>query len=89
MRTTLTLEDELARALKKEAFRTNRSFKEVVNTTLRAGLAAARGSVEARSFRIEPVSLGGVRPGIDLDRALALADRLEDAEIRRELEQRK
>ncbi len=89
MRTTLTLEDQLAKALKKEAFRTNRSFKEVVNTTLRAGLAAARGSVEPRGFRIEPVSLGGVRPGIDLDRTLALADALEDAEIRRELEQRK
>lgn len=37
-RTTLTLEDELVLELKRIARQTDRSFKAVVNTTLRRGL---------------------------------------------------
>ena len=89
MRTTLTLDDELARALKKRAFETGRSFKAVVNEALRAGLAAGQAPPAARPYRLKPASLGGVRPGIDLDRALGLADALEDGELARKLEQRR
>lgn len=89
VRTTLTLDDDLAQALKEKAFRTGSSFKSVVNETLRAGLAASQAPPRPKRYRLEPSSLGGVRPGIDLDRALELADVLEDREIARELEQRK
>lgn len=89
MRTTLTLEDDLAKALKEKAFRTGSSFKAVVNATLRAGLAAGEKPPGAKPYRLTPASLGGVRPGVDLDKALRLADTLEDREIARKLEHRK
>jgi plasmid stability protein len=89
MRTTLTLDDELARALRAEAARSGRPFKEVVDETLRAGLATRGRAPRPRGYRLEPASLGRVRPGIDLDKALELSDRLEDEEIGRELELQK
>ena len=43
MRTTLTIEDEIARRLKEIAYRTGKSFKSVVNDSLRAGIFARKG----------------------------------------------
>lgn len=88
MRTTLTLDADVARSLREEAARSGRPLKAVVNEALRAGLAA-RKARPARRYRLKPVSLGGVLPGVDLDKALALADALEDREIARKLEMRK
>lgn len=88
MRTTLTLESDVARELKEETRRSGRTFKRVVNDALRAGLAARR-LKPARRYRLNPVSLGGVLPGIDLDRALRLAEVLEDEAVARKLELRK
>ena len=89
MRTTLTIDDRIAKALKALAHRTGKPFKRVVNETLQAGLATADTPPKARPYRIKPVSMGGVLPGIDLTKALGLADALEDAEIVREIELRK
>ncbi len=88
MRTTLTLESDVARELKEETRRSGRPFKRVVNDALRAGLAARRAK-PARRYRLTPVSLGGVLPGIDLDKALRLAEALEDEAAARKLELRK
>ena len=88
MRTTLTIDDRIAKALKNLAHRSNKPFKEVVNETLRAGLSARR-APKAKPYRVKPAALGGVLPGIDLDKALALADALEDQEIAAEIERRK
>ncbi len=88
MRTTLTLESDVARELKEETRRSGRTFKRVVNEALRAGLAAQR-LKPARRYRLRPASLGGVLPGIDLDRALRLAEVLEDEAVARKLELRK
>ena len=87
MRTTLTLDDSIAQALKDRAHRSGRSFKEVVNETLRLGLSAPHGPPKRWSQRT--VSLGGPAPGVDLTRALALAGALEDEETARKLERRK
>ncbi len=89
MRTTLTLDDDIAIALKETACRTSRSFKVAVNETLRAGLATLKATPKPKRYRIKPASLGGVLPGIDLDKALQLADSLEDEGIGHKLEQRK
>ena len=75
-------------ALKEEARRSGRPLKRVVNDTLRAGLAR-RKAPAARRYRLTPVSLGGVAAGIDLDKALRLAEVLEDEAIARKLELRK
>jgi hypothetical protein len=39
-----------------------------------------------KPYRVKPASLGGAAPGIDLDKALALADALEDQAIAAERE---
>lgn len=88
MRTTLTIEDRIAKALKQLSHRSGKPFKQVVNETLRAGLAAAAGP-RAAPYKLKPVSLGGVRPGLDLTKALQLAATMEDEEIARKLELRK
>ena len=44
MRTTLTIDDHLARALKERAHRSGKPFKQIVNETLRAGLATYYGT---------------------------------------------
>lgn len=77
MRTTLTLEKDVALALRDEARRSGLPLKRIVNETLRVGIAARR-RPGARRYRLHPVSLGGVLPGVDLDKALRLAEALED-----------
>lgn len=89
MRTTLTIDDELVRELKTAAARSGRSFKEVVNQALRLGLAAARSSGASKRYRLKPASLGGPNEGYDLDKALAIADDLEDEAIVQKLTLRK
>lgn len=87
MRTTLTLDADVAADLKRRSRETGRPFREVLNEAVRAGL---RGAPARRTpYRLKPASLGGVLPGVDLDRALRLADALEDDAIARELEMRK
>jgi hypothetical protein len=88
MRTTLTIDDHIARALKELAHRSGKPFKQVVNETLRAGLSAT-GTRRSKPYKVEPVALGGVAPGIDLDKALALADAIEDQELKAKMQLRK
>jgi hypothetical protein len=89
MRTTLTIDDRIARLLKSVAHRSGKPFKQVVNETLEAGLAARAAPARGRPYRVKPASLGGVFPGIDLTKALRLAAALEDEEIAPKLELRK
>ena len=88
MRTTLTIDDHIARALKDLAHRSGKPFKQVVNETLRAGLGAS-GTRRSRPYKVKPVALGGVAPGINLDKAMALADAIEDQELRAKMQLRK
>lgn len=88
MRTTLTLDDQVARELKEVAHRAGKPFKDVVNETLRHGLCAKH-SRPPKAYRLATVSLGGVRAGVNLDKALSIADAIEDEEIARKLELRK
>jgi hypothetical protein len=89
MRTTLTIDDEIAKAMKEAAHRSGKSYKHVVNETLRAGLIAKRIIRKAKPYRLKPTSLGKVSAGYDLTKALQLADHLEDEEIARKLDMKK
>lgn len=60
------------------AHRSGKSFQVVVNETLRTGLAAGQAPAAAVPYQLRASSLGTVRKELDLDRALALADALED-----------
>jgi hypothetical protein len=77
-RTTLTLEDDVAARLRDEARRQGKSFKEVVNDAIRAGLTRA---ADAEPYEL-PVRDLGLRPGIDLDDIQGLLDRLDGPDRR-------
>jgi hypothetical protein len=82
MRTTLTLDDDVAARLQAESRRTGRPFKAIVNEYLRAGLARRRAAQAAPVFRVEPVHLGEPIPGRSYDRISALLEEVEGAEHR-------
>lgn len=85
MRTTVTLDDDVEKALRRAAGERGTSFKVTINEVLRAGLSTEH---RPRPYEV-PSRAMGVRPGLDLDRALALAGDLEDEETVRRLELRK
>jgi len=87
MRTTITIDDRLARELKRLSAETGKPFKSVLNETLRAGLHGR--NKPSTSYRLRPASLGSPSAAADLDKALQLADELEDIALRDKLEQRK
>ena len=76
MRTTITLEDDVARKLKEEMRRSGRSFKETVNAALRAGLNPPRQRHTRTHFRV-PARALGLRPGLDYDRISELVEHVE------------
>jgi hypothetical protein len=86
MRTTVTLDPDVAARLRKLAAERGDSFKDTLNATLRAGLAAGR--IAERRYEERTASLG-ILPGVDLTKALRLASELEDEATMRELELRK
>jgi hypothetical protein len=90
MRTTLTIEDTLVGELKNLAHETGKPFKQVVNETLLVGLQQKTvRKTKSATYRLKPVSLGTPLAGINLDKALHIADELEDLSLRAKLEQRK
>lgn len=74
-RTTLTLDDDVAAALQREARRRGSSFRAVVNDAIRAGLEAQASKV-AVPFKVKAHNLG-LREGIEIDSISELIDRLE------------
>ena len=63
----LTLDDDVAAKLKSESRRLDRPFREVVNETLRRGLANKRITGSRQPFRVTTRDLGNLRPGLSLD----------------------
>ena len=82
MRTTLTLDEDVAARLQAEARRTGRPFKVVVNEYLRAGLAQRRAAKSAAPFRVSPVRMGAPMPGRPYDDISTLLEAIEGAEHR-------
>ena len=77
MRTTLTLDPDVEKRLKDIAHRTRRSFRQVVNDALRAGLAEqSRQRTRGEPFHVEAYHCG-FRPGVDFLRLNQLSDDLE------------
>lgn len=76
MRTTVTLDDDIANKLKDRMAHSGATFKETLNTCLRLGLEQPREEELAKPFTIKPRSLG-LRPGIDLDDIGGLLDLLD------------
>lgn len=88
MRTTLTLDDRLLADLKQISLDSGRPLKVVVNETLRAGLQGQKLTRKGR-YRLQPAAMGKPLVAGGLEKALQLADDIEDMAIISELEQRK
>ena len=77
MRTTLTIDDDVAAALARLQRAQDKSLKEVVNETLRRGLKAESATTKPRKpFRTRSVSLGPALIGdiVSVSEAIAIAE---------------
>jgi hypothetical protein len=78
MRTTLTLDDDVARLVDDAVHREHRPMKQIINDALRSALAPRIGRQEP--YHLMPHE-SAVRPGFDLAGFNRLADQLEDEAI--------
>ena len=76
-RTTLTLDDDVADRLAREARRTGKPYRAVVNEAIRRGLEAQDGGPVARPTFLVKARPMGLRPGIDLSDIEGLLDALD------------
>ena len=84
MRTTVTLEQDLADKLKEYAHRRHISLRVALNMLLRRGLAANETAPSPwRRFAVEPHS-SRLQPGVDPDKLNQIVDRLEAEDFVRE-----
>jgi hypothetical protein len=77
MRTTLTLDPDVARLIDEEARRQRRPIKQVVNEALRRGLSPRALARNKRRYIVHPHKTA-LCPGIDAGSFNRLADELED-----------
>lgn len=75
MRTTLTIDPDVAERLKQETTGGNRSLKQVVNDSLRIGLGL-KGKPSRRAYRVK-AHRSAYRPGVDRAKLNQLVDELE------------
>ena len=83
MRTTLTLDDDVARELHRMERGTQRSFKELVNELLRKGLASGARPISAPTRFVVTAKASAFRPGIDPLKLNQLSDQLETERFER------
>lgn len=88
MRTTVDLDSDLLERLRMEAAKRRVSFKQLLNAAIRMGLSP-RPQLAGKRYALPAHRLGVVREGVDLDKALAVADALDTGEVITELERRK
>ena len=81
---TLTLDKDLADALKERARDLNQSIKQVVNDALRQGLSASVKESPRPPYRVKPFN-SGFAPGVDPTKLNQLNDQLELEEFLRKL----
>jgi hypothetical protein len=76
MRTTLTLDDDVAAKLAADSRKSGRSFKETVNHYLRLGLNAKKQAADRKPFKVRAQSLG-TTPGLNYDDIAGLIEQIE------------
>ncbi|MCM2254756.1 MAG: hypothetical protein NDJ94_03695 [Vicinamibacteria bacterium] len=81
MRTTLTLDDDVAARLKREVRQTGEPLKTVVNRVLRQGFVTSPREPRER-FVVAARDLGGLKPGLSLDNIGELLEALEGPDHR-------
>jgi len=77
MRTTVTLDEDVAAKLRAEARRGGKPFKQALNEALRRGLLERGAAAASRPFRVRARNLGRLHAGVSLDDVAGLLDRIE------------
>ncbi len=85
MRTTVTLDADVAAKVQMLMRERGITFKEAINETLRQGFGQRSRS---RPYEV-PTRRLGLRPGVDLNKALDVAAAMDDEASIRDLEERK
>jgi len=81
VRTTVTIDPDVAALLEEEVHRARKPFKQVLNDALRRGLAPSTGERRrSPGYRVRP-HRATFLAGLDRTRLNALADELEDAAL--------
>lgn len=78
MRTTLSLDDDVAAQLDAWRAKQNLTFKEAVNSALRRGLTELSRPKTRKPFRTKPIDMGPCRLA-NLDNIWEVLDEVEDA----------
>jgi predicted transcriptional regulator len=76
MRTTIRLDDELLRQLKKLAIEQKRTLNSLLEEAAREKLARRRRARSREAVRLQTFRGQGVQPGVDLDDSASLLDLL-------------
>jgi hypothetical protein len=74
VRTTLTLDDDVAVLVKEEMRKSGKSMKETVNYLIKRGITAPR---ESKPFVVKPIAMG-LPPGLSYDKMSELLDYLDE-----------
>jgi len=77
MRTTITLDDDVAAKIQAKVRKSGRPFKEVVNDALRAGLAVDGRTKGLPPFKILPEELTRLKRGPNYDKVEEVFDQLD------------
>jgi hypothetical protein len=77
MRTTITLDDDVAANLRTIARKSGRAFKDVVNDALRKGLALEIAAKRLPPFAIADEHLIRLIPGLNYDKVEEIFDQLD------------
>ena len=80
MRTTLTLDPDVARLVDQAVRREHRPLKHIVNEALRRGLGPQTSPRTAKAFRVKP-HRARLQPGLDPLGFNRLGDELEDGAV--------
>lgn len=84
MRTTLTIDDDIAAILEKESVRKGLKFKTLINKMLRRGLELEEIKAPSQKITIPTFEMG-LKPGIDPDKMNQLVDILEVEEFSKKI----
>lgn len=74
MRTTLTLDDDVAAKLSSASRKSGKPFKQVVNAALRRGLLEMQAARQSDEFAVQPQRMGALKAGLTLDKTSAVLE---------------
>ena len=82
MRTTLTIDDDIASKLKIEMQKNGgKTFKDIINETLRRGLVSKKEAAKAKPFKLKTYSLKTVK-NVNFDNIGELLEQIEGANFK-------